>query len=795
MRTILTPASLRQGRSPAMPGHKRSTSLAMATVAAFGVASPALAQDAAEGVILLPTLNVETAAPEAQAPVRRSAPRRAAAAAPAPAPAAPAAPVAEAAPATPGATAGQNGLSAYADPQAGYRAVSSGNSLLNQPLSQTARTVTAITEEVLADKNATSIRELARTTPGVTLGTGEGGNAFGDVLYIRGFKATNDTYIDGVRDSGASIRETFGTEQVEITKGPSGSIAGRGATGGAVNVVSKRPQDSDFFESETTVGTDGLARQTIDWNKVWNEQLTTRLNAMAQTGDVPGRDGVYDHRTGLSLAARYQASAATVLEFDVNHLDMDQQSDWGIPWVNGGPATETVGLDRDTWYGIEGRDKQDAVKDYATFGITHDFGNGFTLSNRTRMSRSTIDYIASVPSRYSAATGKLSTSMKSTYQVNSALSNTTEGAFSLSTGAVEHDFVIGLQISREKIEQQGYAGLNSEDFGGLTGTTCSGIDLYAPDTSACWPAGAELSLSPDVRLTEVDTKALYLTDTIRFSDKWTGNFGLRVDDYDITREGVSGSSPYAYERQDTLFTWNAGLSYQIAPGGIVYASVATSANPMGQELDAGGGAYNGLDAAGQLLDPEKNTAFEIGTKWEWQHMLFTAAAFQTTKDNARETIGSVTADSGKYTIRGVELGVSGKLGDRLSLFGGAVLMDSEVEESADASAIGKRLANTAHQSFNLLAKYELNDRWTVGGQATWRGPMTLGTFAENGNELKGFWRFDAMAEYALRDNAVVALRVDNLTDETYYDTAYRSGSPFVYVAPGRSASIALKMKF
>ena len=130
---------------------------------------------------------------------------------------------------------------------------------MGQPLAETARTVTAVTEEVLEDKNATSIRELARTTPGMTLGTGEGGNAFGDVLYVRGFKASNDTFIDGVRDAGVAVRETFMTEQVEITKGPSGSIAGRGTTGGAVNMVTKKPQDSDFTETQTTFGTNWAA--------------------------------------------------------------------------------------------------------------------------------------------------------------------------------------------------------------------------------------------------------------------------------------------------------------------------------------------------------------------------------------------------------------------------------------------------------------------------------------------------------------------------------------------------------
>ena len=74
----------------------------------------------------------------------------------------------------------------------------------------------------------------------MTLGTGEGGNAFGDRFFIRGFDARNDVFIDGVRDSGVSVRENFFTEQVEILRGPGSSFAGRGTTGGAINIVTKQ---------------------------------------------------------------------------------------------------------------------------------------------------------------------------------------------------------------------------------------------------------------------------------------------------------------------------------------------------------------------------------------------------------------------------------------------------------------------------------------------------------------------------------------------------------------------------
>jgi catecholate siderophore receptor len=143
-----------------------------------------------------------------------------------------------------------------ADRQAPYKVDRSADSRFTEPLRDTPKSVTVIPKEVIEDQGATSFRELARTTPGVTLGTGEGGNAFGDRIFIRGFEARNDVYIDGQRDPGVSSREIFAVEQVEIVKGPSAAYFGRGTTGGSVGLESKKPQfGSDFAIGELTGGT------------------------------------------------------------------------------------------------------------------------------------------------------------------------------------------------------------------------------------------------------------------------------------------------------------------------------------------------------------------------------------------------------------------------------------------------------------------------------------------------------------------------------------------------------------
>ncbi|MGY9038054.1 MAG: TonB-dependent receptor [Rhodobacterales bacterium] len=805
-----TPHSLR--------GHTASRSIGMMTAAAISAASPAaLYAQSSDEPLLLPGIEVETSEPQAAKPKPQPAKKRAAAPAPrvtpapAPAPVVAQAPVvaAPAAPAAP--VAGENGLSPFANPEAGYQAVRSGNSLLTQPLVDTPRTVTAVTQDVLRDKNATSVRELARTTPGITLGTGEGGNAFGDVLFIRGFRSSNDVFIDGVRDSGVAVRETFMAEQVEITKGPSGSIGGRSTTGGAVNLVTKKAQDTDFVKTTTTLGTADLARQEVDWNKVWNDRFKTRIGAVAQVSDVAGRDGSKDDRLGLSVAAEYKATERLTLDFEAYQLQMKQMPDWGVPWdgTNNVPFTESAAgrptLDRDTFYGNPDRDFHDATQSVATFGATFEIAPGMTFTNRSRLSRTENDYIVSAPegpdtSDADPQNWTLTASPKSRYQVNEVASNTSELSFGFNTGSARHDMIAGFALSREEISQRGYVGLSSEVGGGTAEDRLAGctVSIYNPDTSGC--STATPVRSADATLTDVTTRSLYLNDTITFNPQWQLNLGARLDDYSVSRTTTQAGAE-TLSRDDTLFNWNAGVVWKPRENGSVYLSYATSSNPVGDELDAGGGSYNGIDSSNLLLEPEENTAIELGTKWQFGNLTATAALFQTTKDNARESSGGrgapvVTTATGEYRVRGIELGFGGNITEKLSLFGGATLMDSEVLKSSNPDNVGEEFANIAHEQFNVLARYDVNDQWSFGGQATWRGSVQGGTFAAtNGNELPSHWRFDLMADYHITDDASVNFRIDNVLDETYYDALYRSGTPFVYVAPGRSASISVSMKF
>jgi catecholate siderophore receptor len=357
----------------------------------------------------------------------------------------------------------------YADAAAPYKGDRLAGTKFSEKLIDTPRTVTVLTKEILEDKNATSLKEVARTTAGVTLGTGEGGNAFGDRFFIRGFDARNDIFIDGVRDPAISIRENFFTEQVEILRGPASSFAGRGTAGGAINIVTKQAGDRNFQKVETTYGTDQTKRITFDVNQVVSPTLSLRSGGLYQDAEVAGRNYVTDDRWGAFGALKWTPTDAFKVTANYVHTDLSGLPDFGVPYNRTARAPVTdINVPRETYYGFVNRDFQKARQDFGTvigeLKITPDI----TLTNKTRLERSILDYVGTLPSNATATTATLSA--QSRYQVTDVVANVTDATFKFDTYGIKNTLVTGVEISQESVMRDNYTGLTSELNGILTGT-------------------------------------------------------------------------------------------------------------------------------------------------------------------------------------------------------------------------------------------------------------------------------------------------------------------------------------
>jgi len=741
----------------------------------------------------------------------------------------------------------------YANPAAPYMATRvQASGKFPEPILNTPKSITVLTKDVLADQNSTTLKSAVLNTAGVTLGTGEGGNAFGDRFFIRGFDARNDIFLDGIRDAGVSVRENFFTEQVEILRGPASSFAGRGTTGGAINIVTKQATtEKSFYNMDTTFGTDHTKRVVLDVNQVISPTLAVRAGGLFQDAGVAGRDYIKDDRDGGFVAVKWTPLDTVKLYANYIHTNLHGLPDFGVPYYRpGAPKTQYTstaggpypdfGVNRNTFYGLVNRDYYSIKQDIGSFGGEVAITPDLTLSNKSRVQRSVLDYIGTLPEGPNTTTNTLNLNPQSRYQVTENIANQTEATYKFGLAGWKHTALGGLEVSREIASIDRYAGLSSEQLpGGTTTGAITGASIYAPQYTFA-NVGANPTWAGLPTKIAIDTKSVYLLDTANYNDLVILNGGIRYDDYNIKASGFGTVNNVAnvfnaQEQQHGLPNFNLGMVLKPLPIASVYAAYATSSNPVGAEFDGTSSAYGGLSPSlngnpNQIFGPEKNKAIEVGTKWELfdRHLLVTAALFQTEKENARESrnianaaaaaavpgcvypagttgnVSCITAGAA-YRIQGIDLGVGGKITDKWSVFGGLVLMKSEVTKSLAPSAqpllfptnVGLKLANVAHQSFSLLTKYQLTDVWEIGGQAVYRSKMYGGTLlaANQGTELPSYWRFDTFVEAKVSKNWTAKLFVANLTNKLYYDALYQSATPFVFVAPGRSVSMVLSARF
>jgi iron complex outermembrane receptor protein len=127
--------------------------------------------------------------------------------------------------------------------------------------------ITTFTAQALQDKNIVDVEGLARLTPNVNLDTASPFGGSNQVLSasIRGIGQDDfginldpgvGVYVDGIyfaRTTGANV-DLLDVDQVEILKGPQGTLFGRNTIGGAINVVTRTPGDVFMVKVDATGG-------------------------------------------------------------------------------------------------------------------------------------------------------------------------------------------------------------------------------------------------------------------------------------------------------------------------------------------------------------------------------------------------------------------------------------------------------------------------------------------------------------------------------------------------------------
>ena len=707
----------------------------------------------------------------------------------------------------------------YAEAGAPYKAKVSGDSRHVKDLADTPQTITVLTQTQIKESGRSDLKDIVDAQPGITLGTGENGNAFGDRYVIRGHEARSDVFVDGLRDPGMSTRESFAVEQVEITKGPSSTFAGRGSSGGAVNSITKQAStEYDFNKVEAGIGTDDYRRIALDSNQTVNEDLALRANIVHSYQEVPDRGPNDSERNGAALSATYQANEKLKLVADYYFLRAFDRNDLGA-YID----RDTNKVNESVPAYAQDNDFLSSNIDTITFRAMYDVNNNVRIENATRYGTTDNGYVVTgargTTRDATDAFGAIDTISLSTHQGWQEVeyfANQLNVLMDSEIAGMKHQFVLGAEYSQHNVVNGVYNVTNT----GTSNCTMPGRGSNPPSQGYCildengnYLDDVNALMQRDITKGNVDsdykidTLSIYAMDTVDLTDSLSVFAGLRADAFEYKNIVTNRSGDEAtYKYDDVLWNGHLGGVYKLTDTSNVYLTYSTAANINGGESDVGGSCgYGGICSTSENVDkakPETVENIELGTKWNLLNnkLLATAAIFQITKDDVMEGTDydvDGTYNTGKNRVKGVELSMVGNITDRLSAQLGLSVMESEILESANEDSEGGILANFADESAFAQVRYQLTDQFSFGAAANYSSEVYVGQPDSAANEdvsVPDYTVFDVFANYTFSEKLTARLNVANITDENYYLTAYRSGG-FAYIGDARNAQLTVAYEF
>ena len=353
---------------------------------------------------------------------------------------------------------------------------------------------------------------------GLTIAAAEGGRT-GDSINVRGFAANSDFYLDGVKDNGQYVRDTFFIERVEVLKGPSSVLFGRGTTGGVINVISKKARGDLIGEADFTYGSHDFFRGTVDVGGAVTDFLNLRLNTLYQDAGS-FRDFNYIDRSGLAPSIGIKLTPDTNLSLQLLYQQEDSVFDYGLPLFRGKPAD----VPRTSFYGFPGDRLQEYTTTVATATLDHRFSSDLSIRNTFRYG----DYERLYRTHLFGAvtdTGRTSTVAR---QQQLSLGHARKLLIIKLTWSGKHS----LAGFRNTLLFGTEFGWEDFDFRSKNSTDIPSISIFDPQRT--WTVGA--GRANDLKGTlnaynaaQTDTQAFYLQSQLEITPQWKTLAGFRWD--------------------------------------------------------------------------------------------------------------------------------------------------------------------------------------------------------------------------------------------------------------------------
>jgi catecholate siderophore receptor len=628
---------------------------------------------------------------------------------------------------------------------------------LDVPLRDVPQSVQFVDKELIRAQGAVDMKDVLRNVSGVAPSQGEGRR---DQFYIRGFDATRDTLLDGMRDDSLYFRDLGNVERIEVLKGPAAVLYGRGSAGGVINRVTKKPVKTPVREVTLSGGSENFRRIDLDLGGAAGEQAAFRLTGAYEAGDNY-RDVVHSERAVLAPSIAWTAGRDTSFLLQTEFLHQNRTPDRGIPSLNGVPADVPVGNFYGERYDYARTDAQNA-----RFNVEHAVNDKLVLRNNFQYSKLKLDAINTRTLGLAAANTQVRRQITYFPQDQSNFLNQTEAAYQLDAGGVRHALLTGVELGHQKSGRL------------VRAAATTSVSLQAPQQLMAMPDLAALPVTIDNDF-KADTAAWYAQDQASFNEQWKMLAGVRFDRF--KQEQNDRRTGLVQSRTDSVWSPRIGVVYQPGQAHALYANLSRSFLPVGNDF-----FYGGKDFA--QIKPVESLQKEIGDKSEWfdGRLQSTVALYEITQRNVAtkdpsDPAGVRQVQTGEQQSRGLEVDLTGSLAQGWKVFANATVNHARITQSNNYR-VGNRPANIPKHAAGLWSNYELGHGFTIGAGAFYVGDRFA--VEDNAVRLPSYVRLDAMLGYKGK-NWEAGLNLNNLADKVYYESANNN----FQIQPGAPRSV------
>jgi len=626
------------------------------------------------------------------------------------------------------------------------------------------QSITVVKREQIADQNATSVADIVRYVPGVTMHQGENNR---DEVIIRGNKSNADFYLDGVRDDVQYYRDPYNMERFEALKGPNAMIFGRGGGGGVVNRVTKDARFSKTREFTLTGGSFSDRRVTGDVGQAITSRLALRLNSLYE-GSRTFRRHVTLEREGINPTLAFAPDSKTSINISYEFFRDRRVADRGITSFNNRPANVPI----DTYYGDPGQSFVRASVNLFTASVERMFGE-VIFRNRTHVAAYDRGYQNFVPGSVNAAGTLVSLSAYNNATQRTNLFNQTDATFSFSTGRVRHTAVGGTEFGRQLTDNLRKTGYFNN------AATSLQVTFENPTTNV--PVTFRQSATDADNHLRLNLGAAFAQDQIELARWLQVIAGVRYDHFGLTY--LNNRNGQTLSRVDRLVSPRFGVVIKPITPLSIYGSYSVSFLP------SSGDQFSSLTTITQQVKPEKFTNYEAGVKWDVRKGLFlTSAVYRLDRTNTRATDPNDPTriiQTGSQRTNGFEASLTGNVTRSWSMTGGYSWQDARITSSTTAAAAGKQVAQVPHDMLSLWNKCEFTSRLSAGLGISYRSDMFAA--ADNTVVLPSYLIANGAVFYKISERWRIQANVDNLTGRRYFKNADNNTN----ISPGAPRSIKI----